>query len=557
MLPLSGLSPHTLRRYREFAKILLKHGRRDVTHQLGLDRLFKHLPEGESATKSSAEELASDLERLGPTFIKLAQVLSSRSEMLPEEYRQALARLQDSAAAAPFKDIKAIIETDFGRSLSELFSDFKIEPLAAASLGQVHRATLHSGDIVAVKVQRPGVESTVRDDFAALEALGLAAERLTHLGSSYHLAEMVRDAKETVLDELNYHTERRNLEIISERLSTYKTLCVPKAIPELCSRRVITMEYIDGVKVTEVPNLELKSVHGEKLLDELFAAYLQQILLDGFFHADPHPGNVLLTSDGRLALLDLGMVCRVSPERRYKLLSLLLAIGYGRGEEAADVAIQMGVQSAHFAADRFRSDITRLVVSSYGRPLEQLNFGELVLSVGRIAAQQGLQVPRELTLIGKVCANLEETARHLDSQFDPNEAIRKNSFSILQRHILSGISPSELLIQAAEIKEFLRGLPRRLNYLAEGLLRKRFEIKIDAIDERWLIDGFQKVANRITLGLVIAAMIIGASSMMDSKSEWTILGSPALPFLMLIFAALIGAWLVIAILWNDVKPPDD
>jgi predicted unusual protein kinase regulating ubiquinone biosynthesis (AarF/ABC1/UbiB family) len=314
------------------------------------------------------------------------------------------------------------------------------------------------------------------------------------------------------------------------------------------------MEYVGGTKVTALNRVTLVDINPDGLADELIQAYLHQILIDGFFHADPHPGNVLLTEDGRLALIDLGMTGHLSPSMQDKLLKLILAIASGRGEEAAQAAIAIGEVREGFDELGFTRDVVDLVGHYQDASLADLQLGKIVLEVNQSAGSHGVRPPSELTMLGKTLLNIDIVARCLAPSLDVNAAIRRHAASLMQRRLLKSLSPSTVFSTVLEAKEFAEQLPRRINRVLESLASSQLKLKVEMIDEGAVMDGLQKVANRITLGLVLAALIISAAMMMRIDSSFRLLGYPGFPTLLFVFAGSIGLWLVVHIVASDRAP---
>src|SRR5207248_4800826 len=283
--------------------------------------------------------------------------------------------------------------------------------------------------------------------------------------------------------------------------------------------RVLTMEYVPGTKITEISPLARMEFDGEMLAEELFRAYLNQILVEGFFHADPHPGNVFLTPDDRIALLDLGMVGRVMPRLQEDLLQLLLAISEGHGEDASQIAIKIGEPRREFDQAEFIRRISEIVGQQKTATEEDMQVGRLVLEITRCAADCQIRVPPELTLLGKTLLNLDQVGRALAPRFDPNASIRRNAAEILRQRVIKTLSPGNLFSSVLELKDLVQRLPARLNRFFDALANNEFKVSVDAIDEKTLIVGFQKIANRITVGLMIAALIVGAALLMPVDSS--------------------------------------
>lgn len=548
-----SLKPERLKRYKDVTLLLVKYGRSDLVKQAGLEDHLDLSEQDLSQTTPKAEELAADLERLGPTFIKLGQLLSTRADLLPTPYLEALSRLQDRVEPFPYEEVDRIVSSEIGVRISKAFSDFDPEPLAAASLAQVHRATMRDGREVVVKVQRPDIREQIVED---LEALGQMAQFLdahTELGKRYDFENMLNGLRSSLLRELDFKLEAGNLITFSENLREFEQIIIPEPVEDFCTSRILTMEYIPGKKITELTPLRLMEIDGPGLARELFRAYLKQILLDGFVHADPHPGNVFLTEDDQIALLDLGMVVRLLPGFRDNVLRLLLAISEGKGEEAAEVTIRMGEPKPRFNKSDFTKRIGELVAEHGESSLSRLNSGQVVLEITKISADCWFRLPGEFTMVAKTLLNLDRVVFTLDPGFEPTAIIRQRAMEILQRNLMQSIAPNNLIGGVVEIKEFVEKLPGRVNKILDTIGNNEFKVDVNAIDEKIVLEGLQKVANRISLGLILAALIVGASMLMRVDTPFRILGYPGFAMIFFLLAAIAGVALVATIVLTDVK----
>jgi predicted unusual protein kinase regulating ubiquinone biosynthesis (AarF/ABC1/UbiB family) len=284
----------------------------------------------------------------------------------------------------------------------------------------------------------------------------------------------------------------------------------------------------------------------------LFSAYLHQILIDGFFHADPHAGNVFVTDDQRLALLDLGMVARIDPAMQDRLIKLLLAVSQGNGGDAADIAIDIGRRLDHFDAEAFRHDATDLVGRNRGRRLRDVDAGSLVAELVRISGVNGLRLPPELTMLGKTLLNLDEVARILDPSFDPNEAIEAQTGELLRSRLLHTASPANIMSAAMEAKEFAERLPGRVNKVMDALAEGQLTLNVKGIDERDIMRSFQKLANRLVAGMVVAALVVGAALIMRVPTHTELLGYPAVAIVLFIIAAVAAISVLVSIVLSDL-----
>ena len=478
------------KRYASIARLLLKH----------------HHPE-EDATED-AEALADDLESMGPTFVKLGQLLSTRNDLLPQAYCHALARLQDDVDRLPAEVVHRVVEEELGLPPTDVFEHWDDEPIASASLGQVHRARLHNGHRVVVKVQRPDAREIVEDDMAALRELAKVIDGHTTVGKRVGFGELVAQFADTLDAELDYRREAGHLERLARIVEPYDRLVVPQPVREVCSPRVLTMDDIAGRKVTTLTPVGRTDIDGDELMSQLFRGYLDQILVEGFFHADPHPGNILLTDDGRLALLDLGMVATVAPRFQDELVQLVLAVSEGRGEEAGRITIRMGRPLEDFDEATFIRTAQSLVAKSQA-DLGDVEVGTLIGELSRAAVETGLRQPPELALLGKALLNLDLIAAELAPDFDPSACVREHAMDVLRQRLRP--RRDRMAATALEARQFVEELPGRANRLLDAVADGELRVKVDAIDQDELLRGIRQVANRVTMGLVLAALIVGAA----------------------------------------------
>lgn len=552
-----SLRPDHLKRYSQVARLLVRHGRADLIRDAGLEELIADDPVEEApGDQERAEALCNDLEALGPTFVKVGQLLSTRVDLLPLSYTEALERLQDHVEPFPYAEAAEIVEAELGTRLSKAFESFDETPLAAASLGQVHRATLRDGRRVAVKVQRPGVREQVVEDLAVMQELAQTLGRFTEASRRYGLERAAAEIRRTLLQELDYRLEADNLATLRQNLAAYERIVIPRPILDYSTSRVLTMDYVDGRKITAVSPMARMEVDGQALAETLFDAYLQQIVVDGFFHADPHPGNVFLTADGKLALIDVGMVGRIGPELQDQLTRLLLALGEQRGEETAQLIMSISERQPGADRHKFEYGITELVTTHAASSAEQLQIGRVVMAGARLAAESGFTVPPQLTLLGKALLNLDQVGRTLDPEFEPDAAIRRNASDLLRRRMLKNASPGSILSNVLEMNEFAQRLPARLNRVLDTIADREVEVRVRITNEAVIMSGMQKVANRIASGVVLAALIIGAAMMMRVETSFRILGYPGVAMLLFLAAVVGGVLLLVDIRRNDQPPRD-
>ncbi len=547
-----SLKPHHLKRYKDIAMLFLKYGTSDLAKEFETEKLQgddKALPE--STGKSKPEELTDDLEKMGPTFIKFGQLLSSRPDLLPEPYLKALARLQDKVKPFPYSEVEQIVASELGVRISKAFSFFDEKHLAAASLGQVHLAALRDGRAVVVKVQRPEIRQQIAADFEVLEEIAGFFDEHTEVGRRYRFGKLLAEFKSTLLQELDYQREANNLTTLAKNLEQFPNIRVPLPVMDYSSRHVLTMDFIEGAKITALSPLVRLELKGDALAEEFFQAYLKQVLVDGFFHADPHPGNIFLTPDGQLALLDLGMTGRLSTGMQENLLRLLLAVSEGNGDEAVKIILRISETGDDFKEAEFRKQANDFIAEQRDQTLKHQNLGQSLLLMSRAAAETGLYVPTELTILGKTLLQLEQVGKTLSPEFNPDASVRRNVAEILRRRMLKSGSPGSIFGSIIEMKDFIGGLPERVNKVLDAAGNAGLEVNVRTPDAKHLLNGFEKIANRVTTGIVLAALIVGAALMMRISSSFQIFGYPGIAMICFLIALGGSGWLVIGILWKD------
>lgn len=547
------ISPRHLQRYKQILLLLWKYGRSDLVRQMGVDEAVVEEQKEElaAAGRGSAEQLALDLEALGPTFVKLGQVLASRPDLIPPSYTAALARLQDSVKPFPSGNALETVEAELGVRVSRAFSWFDEKPLAAASLGQVHRAALRDGREVVVKVQRPNIATQIADDFEVIAEIARLLEVHSDWARRRRVGQIVEELRLSILQELDYGREAQNLVAMGANLAEFDRLYVPQPIESYCTRRVLTMEYVSGTKITALSPVVRLEMDGFELADQLFRGYLKQVLVDGLFHADPHPGNIFVTHDNHLALLDLGQVGRTTPGLQEHLLKLLIAVSEGKAEQATDVLVRMSETGPDFNRAALERRLGQIVAEQHGQNLEQINVGGTLLAVTGCAADLSVHVPSQLTMLAKTLLQLDEVGKALDAGFDPNAAIRRNVTELMSVRMRKHSTQGSLYSTVLDMKDFFAGLPVRLNRIMDAIGNRELEIKVHTPEVDVMMEGLQKVANRITSGLILAALIVGAALLMRVETTFRVLGYPGIAIICFLAAAAGGVWLLANIFIHD------
>lgn len=543
----------------EILRFVLKHRRAGVFSSAESD--VAEVADGTAALEDPDGEagpvaFVSDLEALGPTFVKLGQSLSTRPDMVPAAYLAALERMQDDVQPVPAALIRELVEAELGVRLGKLFHEFDDVPLGSASLAQVHRAVLRDGREVAVKVQRPGVERQVRDDIQTLDRIAHRADASTRIGRRLRFADWVHEFRKSLLAELDYDLEADHLERFHERLSVYPELVVPLPLRDLCSRRVLVMELVRGTKVTALGGLRRTEHDYASLASSLLRGYLDQIFVHGEIHADPHPGNMLVTADARLAVFDLGMVAHVPPKQREHLLKLLFSAIDGRGEEVAGETIDMSIRLEDFDEVRYVREVGYLVAryAAHGNS-QAMSEGRLMMELARLGMACGLRSPPEMHLLGKTLLNLEGVCAALAPELDVKGVVEGHLQALMRQRVRQAFSPARLAGDAIELQALLQEAPRKLSTILSLVSENKLQVRVAGLQESRLTENLQKIANRVAAGVIVAALILASAMLMRGGTAGpTLFGYPALGIGMFLLASALGLGIVLSVLLSDRRP---
>lgn len=535
-------------RYKDLITFFLVHARPALNQSDPLSEVAVDKTE----QKKDAAQFAQKLEELGPTYVKFGQLLSTRKDLLPDTYVDALQRLQDGVEEIPFEQVADTFKEELDVSVTQAFAEFNEKPIASASLGQTHLAKTREGVEVVVKVQRPGIRRRIVEDLDTLESVAAFLDKHSEAGETYHFGDLLSQFKRNILEELDYRHEANNLLSLSNGLKSSKRLMVPSPHLSFSSERVLTMDYVAGSKITDISGFSMMNIDGEELVDELICSYLNQFIVDGFFHADPHPGNLLLTKEGKIAFIDLGMVGRLNASMRDGVFHLFSGICENKSERVVDVLLNLGHQE-NFAVDRQRllEDITELVSRSQNVSVKELQFGTVVMRILELCSKNGVILPKEFSMIGKALLNIDQICIKLAPNFNPSQRVQAHLKVITMQRSISSLSPSDLFAAGIQFKDLIQRAPQRLDNLLDNLAENKFRINADVIDEKELIRGFQKIANRITMGLIVGALLLASTQMMDIESSFTLFGYPGFAITLMILALGLGIVTVYGVLKND------
>jgi predicted unusual protein kinase regulating ubiquinone biosynthesis (AarF/ABC1/UbiB family) len=588
------ITPKHLPRLAAMVGLFTRYGLRDVAKQQGLLALISDdeeelPPDAQAERQEHAVGFRRRLVELGPAYVKLGQVLSTRPDLLPEPYIAELERLQDDVGQIPLEEVEDTIESELGGRLSKLFESFDPKPLGTASLGQVHAAELRGGREVIVKVQRPHIRASLADDLEFFHELASFMAAHTSVGSRVDVIGVIQQLERALTDELDYRIEARNAATFRKMLAQFPRLLVPKVIEAYTTERVLTMERVHGIKVNAVPPITRIEHDFAPVADELTRAYLKGITIDGFFHADPHPGNVFVVMrdarnprtpaevvrenrreevrpgatpmaqieveavaaaapeptdvDVRLALIDFGMTARLSAAMRDAATRLLMALGDHRGDDVAVTLIEMGQPTQDFDRSGYTREVAALVARNLDLTASEVEAGRVLFEMIDLSFRSGLRLPAEMTLLAKALFNLDGVTRALDPTYRPLETIREFGNQIAMSRAQRDMSPRRMYQLAMESGDLLSALPHRLDQITARLANNDLSTKVDVPQLPALIVALQKVANRIFSGLVLAGLLIASAMLLQ---YWRGLGTVGF-----VIAAVLALYIVFTIMVSD------
>ena len=550
-----------LQRLREIAAVLVKYGWGDLVPRLGLiggiERVRRRLagvtedPAAEALTTEQRIRMA--FEELGPTFIKLGQVLATRPDLIPMSLVEELRRLQDRVPPFPGEDAKREIEQQLGRPVEELFARFDVTPLAAASIAQVHRATLRDGTEVVVKVRRPNLETQIARDLDVLTSLAGLLEDNVPESRQFSPRAIAEEFRRSIWREIDLTKEARNIERFARNFRGDRTIHVLRNYPALSGKAVLTLEFIDGIKASDVTALEAAGIDRSDLARRGVEFVVKQIFQHGFFHADPHPGNIFVLRDGRIAPIDMGMMGQLDRDLRDALLELLVGVLLGDGGKIVALfrRLELVDESADLGA--LRRDAQEMIDAYNELPLEEVDIGVFIGELFEVLARHRVLVPPELLLTGKALATVEGVARILDPRLDPMQAMRP----LVLRSYLERLADPRFLARDAirageDTVTMLATLPRELTAIVTQLRSGRLTVKTEMDGYRHAELERARSANRVALSLMVSALLVGSSILLASDGGPTVFGIPANPVLgVLGLLTAGGGYLIVA--WGFLR----
>lgn len=540
-----------LQRVSSMLGVLAKHG---WGHYLGRLRLKGYLPAAPTATPSTtlseAERLRLALEELGPTFVKFGQLLSVRQDLFPDDITRELQKLQDAVPPFPPEEARGIIEQELGRPMSELFAAFDDAPLAAASIAQVHAATLLDDTAAIVKVQRPGIEQVIQADLEILFACARLLHQHAPESRRYDPLGLVEEFADTIVKELDFRLEGHNAERFSANFKDEPAVYVPRIFWDVSTKRVLTQERSTGHRAA--PGYPADAAERRRLAQTLAQLFLTQLFEHGYFHGDPHPGNIFIMHDGRLCFHDFGIVGRLSPRDQENLRLLVLAVVTRDAEAMAELYFDMGVAAPSIERSAFMRDLSKALEQYYSVSAHAYSFGEILHQFVHLGQRYQIRMPREWLLVVKAFMVIESQASALDPDFSMIEALQRYTPRMLGRQLMPDMSAIAGLVKGYRAISALRllalGLPEML---AKGLRQLQkgettLRVRHEHLDE--LQRHVDRASNRLSFSLIIAAIVIASSIVMSAHAGPHLEGIPLLGLIGYALAAFLGLWWAIAIL---------
>lgn len=482
------------------------------------------------------------MEELGPAFIKLGQLLATRPDMVGNEIADDLKLLRDNTPVTPFDEIRKVIEGELGQPLEEVYSEFNEEPLGSASIGQVYKATLKdSGMEVAVKVQKPGIREVIEPDVKILNRLAGTVDKHVSKSRTYNLPAMAKEFERSIFKELNYMEEVKNINKITNNFKEVDYIKIPDVYPEYCTTKLINMELIDGYEVTDLYGKEIEGINNAEIAQYGCQSYLKQVLIDGFFHADPHPGNLFVTRDNRLCYIDFGMMGVVNDTFRSNFAQLVLLLLDGNSHHLINQLLYMDIITPEQNTDEFREDVDDLLNSYIGVDMDQMDgiFDDLM----NVMISHNIILPREFVMIGRGIILIEEAGDKLDPHFNLTGELEKFAKDMIKSKFEPGNLVGGGFNYIVEIEHLLKDLPDRLNSTLDKVEKGELELNMNHT-------GLDDLKNQLSISIIVAALLVGSSIAILADKGPKVWDISAIGFAGFVFSAVLGAYLIIKYIRN-------
>jgi len=546
-----------IKRYRQIVNIFIKYGFGYLMDKIGIINI---LPAGKMLYKNkldykkltTPQKVKLMLEELGPTFIKLGQILSIRPDIIPREYILELEKLQDNVPGYDYEKVKTQIEKELECSIDDVFLSFEKEPFAAASIAQVHRAVLKNGQDVVVKVQRPNISGIIKTDLEILGHMAKLIEKHIPESQLYDPVGIVQEFAEAVKRELNFVGEAWNIERFRRNFKEDNTIYVPKVFWDLTSQKVITIEYVKGIKVDQPKELSEYGVSRKQIAATIARALMKQIFIHGFFHGDPHPGNILLKPDGRIVFIDFGMMGRIDEETKFKMVDLILGVINKDTEKITKTLLEIGAVSKNTDVKKLKLDVENILERYYGKSLKQIKLSELINEMLNITSKYKVKLPSNFTLLCKSIITIEGICRKLDPEFNIITTSKPFVKQLLEerynlRNLMKMVNETLL-----ELKEVSKTIPKLVKEVYQKIKQDNIKIDFEYKGVEKAVFELNKMVNRLVFSMIISSIIIGSSLIIQAKLGPYMYNVPLLGIFGFLVAGLLGVGLAISI-WRSGK----
>lgn len=482
------------------------------------------------------------LEELGPAFIKLGQLLATRPDLVGNEIADDLKLLRDNTPVTPFDEIREVIEGELGQPLEEVYSEFNEEPLGSASIGQVYKAKLKENDMdVAVKVQKPGVYDVIVPDVKILNSLAGTVDKYITKSRTFNLPAMAKEFERSIFKELDYTEEVRNIGKITKNFKEIDYIKIPEVYPKLCTSKLINMELIEGYEVTDLIDHEIEGIDNTAVAQYGTQSYLKQVLIDGFFHADPHPGNLFVTCDGKLCYIDFGMMGVVNDEFRSNFSQLILLLLGGNSHHLINQLIYMKIITPEQNTDEFKEDVEDLLNAYIGVEMDEM--GGIFDDLMNVMIKNNIILPREFVMIGRGLILIEEAGEKLDPHFNLTAELEKFAKDMIKTKFKPENIVGGGFNYIVEIEHLLKDLPDRLNSTIDKVEKGELELSLKHT-------GLDDLKNQLSISIIVAALLVGSSIAILADKGPKLWDISAIGFIGFAFSAILGAYLVIKYIRN-------
>ena len=485
------------------------------------------------------------MEELGPAFVKLGQILCTRPDLVGFEIAEDLKKLRDNTQTTPFDQMKVVIEEKLGHPLEEMYSEFDENPLGSASIGQVYKATLkETGEEVAVKVQKPGIYDVIVADVKIMKDIAVKSDKYITKTRTYNLPAMVKEFERSIFKELDYMEEVMNMQKITHNFENVDYIKIPKVYPDYCSDKVITMELIDGFEVTKLFNNKVEGIDNKTIANYGVKSYFKQVILDGFFHADPHPGNMFITPDGKVCYIDFGMMGVLTEEFRKDLARLIILLLDGNSNNLIKQLTYMKIITPEHDTEELRMDIDDLLGRYMGADLNQMD-GILEKLINTMI-KHNVILPREFVMIGRGIALIEDTGNKLDPEFNAAEELKKLSYQIVTQRFNPTNIATGSLNYVMEVEHLLKDLPDRINSTLNKIEKGEIEVNINHT-------GLDSFKNQLSISLILSALIIGSSLTIVADKGPKMFDTSAIGFIGFVISAILALYVIMGIIHKTGK----